>query len=283
MNLERLRAFEFPLAEQAYTKRDSLLYALGLGYGTRPVDADHLRFVYEDGIESVPSMCVVLAYPGFWARDPRLELDWLRLLHAEHYFKIHHTIPAEGRVISAHQVTAVSDKGPGKGALLYLQKELHNHDGLLLATVRQTLFLRGDGGCGSFGVPPEDASPLPQLEPDKVIAISTSPNAALLYRLNGDWNPIHAEPKTAQAAGLERPILQGLCSMGLACRAILELYCGGDPSRFRSLFVRFSKPVFPGDTIRFEFYENGPTLRFRAAAVERNIIVLDRCAAQLKP
>jgi acyl dehydratase len=116
-----------------------------------------------------------------------------------------------------------------------------------------------------------------------VIAISTSPNAALLYRLNGDWNPIHAEPKTAQAAGLERPILQGLCSMGLACRAILELYCGGDPSRFRSLFVRFSKPVFPGDTIRFEFYENGPTLRFRAAAVERNIIVLDRCAAQLKP
>jgi acyl dehydratase len=281
MNLQKLQDFKFASVEQHYTKKDAMIYAMGLGYGSRPLDTDHLRFLLEEGIESVPSMCVILGYPGFWLRDPELEVDWVRLLHGEHYFEIHREISAQGVVTSTHSVTAVSDKGVGKGALIYVEKTLHDEERSLLATVRQTLSLRGDGGCGSFGNSPEEASPLPQRSPDKALAIETYPNSALLYRLSGDWNPIHADPKTAQAAGFNRPILHGLCSMGLACRAILEVYCGGDPRRFRSLFVRFSKPVFPGDSLRFEFYEGGSKLVFRAVAVERDVVVLDRCVAQV--
>jgi acyl dehydratase len=282
VNLEKLKTFEFPTIHQTYTKRDSIIYALGLGFGTRPLDAEHLKFVYEAAIEAVPSMCVVLGYPGLWIRDPALEFDWLRLLHGEHYFAIHRTLPPEGVITSHHRIVAVADKGPGQGALVFMEKTLRDSDAVVMATVRQTLFLRGDGGCGNFGKPPMEFAALPTHAADNTLLIETHPNSALLYRLNGDWNPIHADPQTARAAGFERPILHGLCSMGLACRAILDAYCRGDSKQLQSLFVRFSKPVFPGDTIRFEFYEGNSALSFRAVAVERNVTVLDRCVAQVQ-
>ena len=281
MDLQRLIEFKFPAVEQTYSKTDSMIYALGLGYGTRPLDPQHLRFVYEDGVETVPSMCVVLGYPGFWLREPRLGADWVRMLHAEHYFEVHRPLPANGTINSNHKLLAVNDKGPDKGALVYLEKRLTDHAGAMLATVRQTLFLRGDGGCGNFGVPPADPSALPQRAVDRTLSIQTYPNSALLYRLNGDWNPIHADPKVAKTAGFDKPILHGLCSMGLATRAVIECYCDGDPRGFRSLFVRFSRPVIPSDTVKFEFFDEPSSVSFRAVAIERDVVVLDRCTAKL--
>jgi acyl dehydratase len=280
MDLRKLIDFNFPPVEQTYSKTDSIIYAVGLGYGTRPLDSQHLRFVYEEGIQSVPSMCVVLGYPGFWLREPQLGADWVRMLHAEHYFEVHQPLPADGTINSTHRLIAVNDKGPEKGALVYVEKKLTDRTGAMLATVRQTLFLRGDGGCGDFGVPPTEASALPQRVSDKTLSIETYPNSALLYRLNGDWNPIHADPKIAAAAGFDRPILHGLCSMGLATRAVIECFCGGDPLGLRSMFVRFSKPVIPSDTVKFEFYSGSSSVSFRAVATERDVVVLDRCIAQ---
>ena len=143
------------------------------------------------------------------------------------------------------------------------------------------MFLRGDGGCGSYGKAPPPAASLPDGSPDCVVTLTTLRQQALLYRLCGDFNPVHADPEIAKKAGFAEPILHGLCSMGMATRAVLEEFCGGNPDELRSLFVRFSSPVFPGDSIRYEFYRDATRVRFRARAAERDVIVLDRCEAEL--
>jgi len=224
---------------------------------------------------------VVIGYPGFWMKEPEYEIDWVRALHGDHYFEIHKPIPPEGVLTAEHSLPAVDDKGGGKGALLCIEKRLFDDGNDPVATIRQTMFLRGDGGCGSYGSPPAAPEELPDRAPDKVIQISTLPRQALIYRLSGDYNPVHADPEVAKKAGFPQPILHGLCSMGLATRALLSAICGSDPAKLRSLFVRFSKPVFPGETIRFEFYDEGRQVRFRARTLERDVVVLDRCRAQL--
>lgn len=280
MNLEALRSLSLAPVEQAYTARDTILYALGLGLGERPTDPAHLRFTYEDGLLAVPSMCVVLAHPGFWLREPSLGVDWLRMLHGEQTFAIHAPIPPGGTVVARYRVTAIEDKGRERGAVLHFEKLLTDKaSGQRLATVSQVVVLRGDGGQGGFGEPPPPPAPLPERAPSDVIEIATLPQAALIYRLSGDLNPIHADPAAAEKAGFRRPILHGLCSMGLATRALLERFCPDDPSRLSSLFVRFSKPVYPGDTLRFEFQRDGSTVAFRAIVPQRNEIVLDRARA----
>ncbi|MGD9811972.1 MAG: MaoC/PaaZ C-terminal domain-containing protein [Sphingobium sp.] len=281
MNLQAVMSRVFPSITHSYTSRDSILYALGLGYGIDPLNRAHLPFVYEKEQRTVPSYCVVLGYPGFWAADPALEIDWVRLLHGEHFFEIHRPIPPEGVARSEHRIVAVDDRGVGSPAHLFVEKQLFDSDNKLSATIRQTLVLRGDGGCGSAGSPPPAQPALPDGPPDSMLDIPTSAGQALLYRLNGDYNPIHADPDVAAKAGFDRPILHGLCSMGIACRAVLEAYCDNDGGRLRSMFVRFSKPVFPGETLRFEFYRDGPLVGFRARALDRNAVVLDRCSGTL--
>lgn len=280
MNLERIRAYRIPSAEQAYAARDSMLYALGLGYGADPLDRSDLKFVYEQGREplrAVPSLSVVLAHPGFWARDPELEIDWVKILHGEQSFEIHKPLAPQGRVRGEYEIVAVDDKGADKGAILHQDKRLYDVEtGDHLATVRTVLFLRGDGGAGSFGEPPPPPDPLPEGEPDRGKAFATLPQSALIYRLSGDYNPIHADPEAAERAGLGRPILHGLCTLGVAVRAAIDVLAAGEPERLRAVSARFSRPVFPGETIRTEFYGEGEDVRFRARVVERDVVVLDR-------
>jgi acyl dehydratase len=136
--------------------------------------------------------------------------------------------------------------------------------------------MRGDGGCGSHGVAPAQAAPLPNAEPDMTREIATSPGQALIYRLSGDLNPLHADPAAARKVGFEKPILHGLCTMGIATRALLDTFAPGEPERLKSVFVRFSKPVFPGETIVTEMFTTGGEIRFRCKVKERDAIVLDR-------
>ncbi len=276
MNLVALQTLRIPVVEHQYTFKDSILYALGLGYGEDPLDPSQLQFVYEEEQRVVPSMCVVLGYPGFWLRDAALGVDWVRMLHAEHSFTLHRPLQPAGSVRSEHSITAFADKGAEKGALLYVEKRLYDDQGPL-ATILQTLFLRGDGGCGSFGMPPAPLVATPERDADLVAQVRTSPRAALIYRLSGDFNPVHADPGVAKAAGFERPILMGLCTMGIATRAAVQHLCDGDPQRLRSLSVRFSRPVFPGETIEFRFYRKAGGAQFVARSVERGITVLERC------
>ena len=285
MNLQRVADYVIPSVEHAYTARDTMLYALGLGYGSDPLNLSDLKFVYEQGatpLQAVPSMAVILSHPGFWARDPHVEIDWVKILHGEQSFEIHRPLPAEGAVRGEVEIVAVEDKGPDKGCVVHQKKTLFDlATGEKVATVTTVLFMRGDGGFGGFGTllaPPE---PLPQGEPDRVLALTTLPQSGLIYRLNGDWNPIHADPAAAEKAGLGKPILHGLCTLGIATRAAIDALAGGDSDRLKSMSVRFSRPVYPGETIQTEFYGDGPEYRFRARVLERDVVVLDRGTVRL--
>lgn len=280
MNLDAISNFRFEAVTHTYSRKDSMLYALGLGYGSEPTDPTQLAFVYEDDLRAVPSMCCVLAHPGMWVRNPDFGIDWLKMLHGEQSFEIHNPLPPEGTVVGSYEIVAVEDKGAGKGAILHQVKKLRDtSSGQLLATVRSVLFMRGDGGCGSFGDVPAASQPLPEQAPSSTCEIATLAQSALIYRLSGDYNPIHADPKAAAKAGFEAPILHGLCTFGVATRALLTTFAKGAPERLKSLSVRFSRPVYPGETIKTEFFGAGSEIRFRSRVVERDLVVLDRGSA----
>ncbi|WP_375250226.1 MaoC/PaaZ C-terminal domain-containing protein [Sphingomonas sp.] len=282
MNVDAIRTMRIDPIVQDYTKRDAILYALGLGYGADPLDAAELPFVYEGDLRIVPSYVNLLCHPGFWAQRPEFGIDWIKILHAEQEFVMHAPLPATGRARGEYSVRAVEDKGEGRGALLHQDKQVFDDaTGTHVATVRSTLFLRGNGGEGGFGDAPPAAAALPDRTPDRSVSIPTLPRQALIYRLSGDWNPLHADPAIAAKAGFPAPILHGLCTNGIAARAVLACYCDNDPARLRGMFTRFSKPLIPGETIRIDFYEDGDTLRFRAVAQERGEVVLDRCNAAI--
>jgi len=225
-------------------------------------------------------MCVVLAHPGFWVTDPALGLQWAKLLHGEQSFTVERPIPTEGRARGEYEITAVEDKGADKGAVMHVAKRLFDADtGDLLATVASVYVLRGDGGHGGFGASLASPPPIPEGHPDAIIDVETLPQSALIYRLSGDLNPIHADPVAAREAGFPGPILHGLCSMGLATRGLVEAVGESDPAALRSVSLRFSKPVFPGETIRVEIFGTGLDVRFRARALRRDVVVLDRGSA----
>ena len=281
MDVERIRNMTIDPIVQSYDFRDTILYALGLGYGSDPLDRSELPFVYEKDLRCLPSYANLLCHPGFWAQKAEFGIDWVKILHAEQDYQIHSPLPATGTIRGEYSVVGIEDKGEGRGALLHQAKTLYDtRDDTVLAVVRSTLFMRGNGGEGGFGEAPPVAEKLPERAPDRVVEIETLPRQALIYRLSGDYNPIHADPDLAQKAGFSQPILHGLCTNGIATRAILKAYADNDPARLTSMFVRFSSPVMPGETIRCEFFEgDGGRLRFRAIAKERDTVVLDRCSA----
>jgi acyl dehydratase len=280
MNLEHVIARRFEPIYQSYDWRDAALYALGLGMGDDPLDEDELAYVYEGRNQrAVPSMCVTLGWPPLWIADPQTRIAWTQALHGEQALQLHRPLPAHGSIRADHSVSAIEDKGPARGALLYFDTELFDAmSGERLASLRATEFLRGDGGCGSYGTPPKKLAEL-RADASTVASIDyrTPRQAALLYRLvSRDYMPIHADPTIAREAGFDRPISHGLNTMGLACRAILKRFVPGRPERLGAMAVRFVSPAFPGDTIRVEMFDEGDAIRFRAWAVEREVLVLDR-------
>lgn len=278
INYEKILNWPFEAVEQTYTANDSILYALGLGLGANPLDESELNFVFEeaDKFAALPTMAVVLAGPGFWVRDPESGVDWKKVLHGEQEIEIHASIPAAATVVGQTRVTEIIDKGADKGALLYSEKTLTDKaSGTLLATTRSTTFARGDGGFGGPSGPTRPVHQLPEREPDEHCDLKTLPQSALIYRLSGDNNPLHASPAVAASAGFKAPILHGLCTLGVAGHALLKTCCGYDPARFKSLALRFSSPVYPGETIRTEIWRDGNTMSFRSRVLERDVVVLN--------
>ena len=266
----------FPESHQVYKGRDAILYALGLGVGDDPVDPVQLRFVYEKGLRALPTMGVVLAHPGFWAGDPALGIDWVKMLHVGQGLTLHRPLPVEASVVARQRIVDVIDRGADKGALLYYERDVINAaTGDHLATVRQTLLCRGNGGFGGPAREVPDAARIPERAPDQIIERKTLPQTGLLYRLSGDLNPLHADPAVAAKAGFSRPILHGLATYGIAGYALLDALCGGDPERLREFDVRFTSSVFPGETIRTELWREGAVVLLRATVLERNKVVLD--------
>ena len=284
INYDKLMKLEFPEVEQSYSLKDTMLYGLGVGLGMDPLDEAQLRFVYEKDLRALPTMAAVLGHPGFWAREPGTGLDWVRILHGEQSLIFHHTLPPEGVIRSKSRITRIVDKGADKGALLFLEREgVDTASGRSLFTARQTIFARGDGGFGGAEVQTPPPHPIPEREPEEVCDLPTLPQAALIYRLSGDDNPLHADPAVAAQAGYEAPILHGLCTFGVAGHALLKTCCGYDPARMKSIQVRFSAPVYPGETPRTEMWRDGPVVSFRTRSVERNLVVLNNGRAEVGP
>jgi acyl dehydratase len=283
MDLNALINRKFPAISQEYTAKDSILYALGVGAAADPMNQRELPFVYEQGLRIIPSQSSVIAFPGAWLTEPELGVNYLKVLHGEQGVTFERPLKPTARVRGEYEVLGVDDKGPEKGAVVFFEKRiLDDEDGGLICRVQSTYFLRADGGCGSWGQAITVPSALPDRTPDKVINVPTLERQALIYRLSGDYNPVHADPAVAAKAGFERPILHGLCSYGIVCLGVVLELCDGDPARLTELFARFSKPVYPGETIRIELFEEGDRWRFRARVAERNEVVLDRGTARIR-
>ncbi|MBT3333419.1 MAG: 3-alpha,7-alpha,12-alpha-trihydroxy-5-beta-cholest-24-enoyl-CoA hydratase [Rhodospirillaceae bacterium] len=282
IDYDKIMNWPFEEVVQSYDTRDSILYALGVGLNMDPLDEEQLRFTYEDNMNALPTMAVVLGTPGFWVKDPDSGIDWVKVLHGEQGMVLHKPLPPAATVTATTKVTEIIDKGEGKGALLLQERTVTDQaTGDKLATLYSTTFARGDGG---FGGPTTGARPvhsLPEREPDMVCDLPTLPQAALIYRLSGDYNPLHADPNVAKGGGFKAPILHGLCSFGVAGHAILKSCCDYDPSRFKSMNLRFSAPVYPGETIRTEMWKDDNVISFRAKVLERDVMVLNNGRADV--
>jgi acyl dehydratase len=291
LNYDAVKNWEFGSVVQTYTERDSMLYALGLGIGSDAVDAGQLQYVYEKHLRTVPTMATVLGSPGFWWRDTRTGVDWVKLVHGEQAIRVFKPLPTAATIVSQNRVMSITDKGAGRGAIAIIKREIRDQSsGELLAEVVHGSFLRGDGGYSESsggGPAPSDPSPPalpapPDSAPHLEVELATLEQQALIYRLSGDYNPLHSDPDVARAAGFKRPILHGLCTYGMAAHAVLRAVTGYDAWRLRSFAVRFTAPVFPGEIIRFQLWErDSSSFHLRARIDARDAVVLNNGVVEL--
>lgn len=264
----------------SYGEKDTILYALGIGLGANPLNDRERRFVYEDGLIVFPTMATVVA----WGADALIEtgLDFSKLVQGEQRLTVHKPLPPSAQISADWRVDAIVDKGEGKGALIVHTFEISlTETGERLATLGRTSFARGDGGFGG----PTSGAPAPHSLParpaDRETEIVIPANLALIYRLSGDLNPLHADPAVAHRAGFPVPILHGMCTYGIACRAILQCWADLDPAALRQFDVRFSAPVFPGDLILVRSWRDGDIVSFEATVPARGVTVLTNGRAEL--
>ena len=261
-----------------YGMKEVILYALGIGAGTR---VEELKFVYENGLETLPTFGVVPPFHsliGILGMEG-MDFNLVMLVHGEQYLELYQPIPVEGSLMSYPKISAIYDKV--KGALIEIDVLTKNARGEDLFMNRFSAFIRGEGG---FGGPtaPEPGNEPPDRAPDRVVEMKTLPQQALIYRLSGDVNPLHADPGFAAVAGYEKPILHGLATFGFAARAVLQEYCNDDPSVFKAIKVRFSKHVYPGETIVTEMWQiSDGQIILRSKTAERGELCLTNASVWL--
>ena len=283
IDYDKLLALKIPEVEHTYTDKDTILYALGVGLGYDPLNADELPFIYEKNLKPLPTFAAVLGYPGFWIRNLDSGIDWVRIVNGEQSVTLHRPLAPTGTVIGRSKILEVIDKGAGKGALIYTERKVTDKaSGALITTVNQTTFARADGG---FGGPKRESPPvhaISERKPDITCDLPTRPEIAAIYRLSGDRNPLHIDPEVAKAAGFERPILHGLATFGVVGHAVLKSVCGYDPARLAAFGGRFSAPVFPGETLRTEIWRDGKVISFRATVAGRNVVAMNNGRAEIR-
>ncbi|MFE3851671.1 MaoC/PaaZ C-terminal domain-containing protein [Streptomyces griseorubiginosus] len=260
--------------EISWTSKDVQLYHLGIGAGIPATDPDELRYTLESRLHVLPSFATVAGSgsPGVISglSMPGIEVDLARVLHGGQSLVIHRPLPATGTATATNRIAAVYDKG--KAAVLVLRTEVADAEGPLWTNDAQ-IFVRGEGGWGGDRGPSARLEP-PTGEPDRTVERPIREDQALLYRLSGDWNPLHADPEFAKVAGFERPILHGLCTYGITLKAVVDTLLGGDVTRVTSYATRFAGVVYPGETLRIRMWhrpEGAPgSTRVAVSAVERD-------------
>jgi acyl dehydratase len=267
----------------SYTDAQVLLYNLSVGMGRDPVDSRELPFVFErPALLAIPSLASVLGGGGAGILDG-VDIDWTRVLHGEQRLKAYRPLPPSAKLIGVTRVSEVTDKGEDNGATITLNMDVRLVSGEPLYTLDHVILARANGGFGGPSKSVHLPHPIPGRAPDLIYVTETRRDQALFYRLNGDRNPLHAQPEFARKAGFAAPILHGLCSYGIACRAVLAAVCDYDVARIRSLDVRFSAPVFPGETIHTDIWIDGDVVSFRGRVETRNVTILNNGRCLIHP
>jgi 3-hydroxyacyl-CoA dehydrogenase/3a,7a,12a-trihydroxy-5b-cholest-24-enoyl-CoA hydratase len=268
---------EFEATRFEWTEKDVILYALGLGVGVGQSQTDPhvLQYTYENGLKAIPTFGVVptfaclagaIGIPGF-------DVNPMMILHGEQYLEVlADEVPTRATVTNTARITRLYDKG--KGALVIIEATTKSPSGAPIFRNEYSVFIRGEGGFGGESGPPPGNEP-PNRAPDASVEHQTLPHQAIIYRLSGDYNPLHIDPAMAAMGGFDKPILHGLCTFGNIARAAVEVMCDNDPRRFRSIKVRFAAPVFPGETIITDMWKESATdVIVRARVKERDVEVV---------
>ncbi|MFF0815230.1 MaoC/PaaZ C-terminal domain-containing protein [Rhodococcus sp. NPDC003318] len=262
------------VSEVSWTERDVILYHLGLGAGVDSLDPAELGWVYEKGLRVLPTFAMVAgrgvsagAPSRVGMNMPGIDIDLRKVLHGGQSLTLHAPIPASGAAMISSRVANVWDKG--KAAVIVFEQSATDADGKPLWTSAMQIWARGEGGFGG-DAGPEAPGAVPERDPDKVLVSPTSTQQALVYRLSGDMNPLHADPAFAKLAGFDRPILHGLASYGVVCKAVVDGVLGGDPVRVQSFSVRFAGSLYPGESIETAVWRSGDALTLLATCPERD-------------
>ncbi|MBN9578263.1 MAG: MaoC family dehydratase N-terminal domain-containing protein [Alphaproteobacteria bacterium] len=275
INYEELMQAKSTGVEASWGDRETMLYALGIGFMRDPMDTRELQFAYENDLKAVPTMATVIGW-GASSTMARSGINYLMVVHGEQRLTLHKPLPSAATVLIDERVIGAFDKGKDKGAVIVTEKVLRDKKSNdKLCTLVGTTFARGDGGFGG----PKDGAPAPHTLPTRAPDLShecdTRPDQAFIYALSGDRNPLHRDPNVAKMAGFPRPILHGLCTYGTACRAVISSVCKYDAQKITGFDVRFSSPVFPGETIVTEMWVDGSVVSFRSRVKERDVVVLN--------
>ena len=266
--------------EISYSDKDSILYSLGIGLGNDPMNLNELKYVYENSQSVLPSMATNFQY-----HSPLLlktNINFIMVVHGEQRLSITNTLPVSGDFIANAKVIGCYDKGPARGAIIEVETTVKNKkNNEEICKLVSTTFARGDGGFGGPDSPKKEIF-IPDGEPDYVSEVSTKPDQALIFRLSGDYNPLHSDPNFAKAAGFERPILHGMCTYGIACRSLVNEICGNDASKLKRFDCRFSSPVYPGETIITEMWKKDKMIYFNSKVKERDKLVLKNGVSVIK-
>ena len=280
-----------------YSDRDSLLYAVAIGMGRDPMDRKELAYVCETmGEAVVPTAATVLSRPsrssapagggaagggggggggGGFGSGMMAKMNFTLMLHGEQRLQLHQPIPRAADILISSGTTGVYDKGPGKGALVTNETVVKLASGAPLFTLGSTLFFRGDGGFGGSATGAPEPHVLPTRSPDAVCEMPGRSDQAFVYALCGDRNPLHRDLDVAKRAGFDAPILHGLCSYGIACHAVLKTMLDYDAAAVTGFDVRFSTPVYPGETQVVEMWRDGNVISFRVRLKERNVVSIN--------
>lgn len=266
-----------PALTYRFDKRDTVLYALGVGAPADWLAQDELKFVYErhENFVALPTMPVV--YSSKQIEDivngdiQGIKFNPMMLVHGEQALEIKAPLPVEGTITCTPTISGIYDKG--SGMLIVTDTSCVDENGTEVAVTRSSMFIRGLGGFGGERGSSEKVV-MPEREPDAVHTEKTLDRQALIYRLSGDINPLHADPAMAAQGNFDTPILHGLATYGFAGRAVLKHFCENDPANFTGMSARFSREVYPGDTLVTEMWQSDGEVLFQTKAQERDVVVL---------
>jgi acyl dehydratase len=281
IDLDKARGAVLPSASTAYAADQVILYHLGVGAGVPPTEPRELAYTYEKHLVVLPSFAVIPVFGALAgiAQAPGIEFNWALLLHGEQEVILHQPLPTAAEIETDVQIPEIYDKG--KAALVILEAASRLASGAPLFTNRFSLFLRGEGGFGGEPGPKAGNRP-PERAPDGVVESASLPQQALLYRLSGDKNPLHVDPDFAKLAGFDRPILHGLCSYGIACKAIVDHALAGDVTRVARYQARFAGAAFPGETFRTRYWREDKRVLLDVTSVERDAPIITNAVIELR-